>query len=111
MVRITFIFSFSILFSCQNDYNPQPLKRTEIDYSFRVSQNFEGMVKFNNTSVCLENFEWRFGFFENNQEKISKLPAPTIIFPANGAYNVKLMAQDSTGKFYKIDKVVEVNNY
>ncbi|MEP2771126.1 MAG: PKD domain-containing protein [Fulvivirga sp.] len=90
---------------------PEPNKQIEVDYSFRVSQNFEGMVKFNNASVCVQNFEWRFGFFENNKEKKSNLPAPTIIFPSNGNYNVVLNAQDSTGKIYTVEKNVEVNNY
>lgn len=90
---------------------PEPNKQIEVDYSFRVSQNFEGMVKFNNASACVQNFEWRFGFFENNKEKKSNLPAPTIIFPSNGNYNVVLNAQDSTGKIYTVEKNVEVNNY
>lgn len=90
---------------------PEPNKQVEVDYSFRVSQNFEGMVKFNNASICVQSFEWRFGFFENNQEKTSNLPAPTIIFPSNGNYNVVLSAQDSIGKVYVVEKNVEVNNY
>ncbi len=111
MVRLFTVSLIFTLVSCQNDFIPEPIKQVEVDYSFRVSQNFEGMVKFNNASVCLQNFEWRFGFFENNQEKTSNLPAPTIIFPSNGNYTVVLNAQDSTGKIFTVEKNVEVNNY
>jgi len=99
------------LVSCSTDFEVAPVKRTSIEFNFRVSENFPGLVKFSNGSRCLERYLWEFDFLKDGQQFMSKATAPTVYFPSNGTYNVKLTGWDKQDKEFVQVKQLTISNY
>ena len=112
---LRFALLFFISASCQEVFlvgqlpedNPVP----QLDFDYRISQSFSGMVKFNNLSVGMEKYQWDLGYNDaQGSQTVLMETAPTVFFPANGSYRIVLKGYDSDGNDYRITKIIEVNN-
>ena len=93
------------IISCSKKGNPdKPNILPSIDFSYNLTEN--GKVEFKNKSTNLNSFEWSFGDFSPNG--FSKDTVHTYL--ENKIYAVQLLGKNESGKAYKKDSMITINN-
>lgn len=82
-----------------------------LSFTARVSNISPGSVRFRNYSTGMKSFTWHFGFADDDgQELTSHTPAPTIKYPRNGRYHVRLKGLGTDTLEYWAYDFVEITN-
>lgn len=95
------------------DWQPQTFAEgpPALAFTHRASSISPGSVRFRNYSSGILEFTWYFGFNdEEGYEVTSHTPAPTIKYPGNGRYNVRLHGFGTDSINYWVTDLVEINN-
>ncbi len=82
-----------------------------VDFEYRNSMMVGGWVRFIDLSTGIEQYEWSFGFMNNNEPAKSYTSDPRIRFPSNGSYIVELKGASYLQDTLSLQKVITVNNY
>lgn len=118
---IVTLFTVFLLFGClaETEFQPnvpQPIYPTirdqQVDFGYWISRTDEGVVYFENRSYWMQEYHWDFGFTKKDGNRAtSPLKNPSYLFPANGQYQIKLTAIDTTGIAHERIRILDLDNY
>lgn len=118
--KIVTLFMALVLFSCLDPleapgpvWEPETFASGEPNLSFtvRASGISPGSVRFRNYSSGMLEFTWYLGFNdESGYEATTQTPAPTLKYPQNGKYYIRLKGLGTDSITYWSYGSVEISN-
>ncbi|CAD5258625.1 MULTISPECIES: PKD domain-containing protein [unclassified Imperialibacter] len=120
MTRFTLAVLMLLVSSCLDpleapapDWQPQTFAdgMPNLAFRLRVSGISPGSVRFNNYSSGMHEFTWYLGYNnENGIEATTNTPAPTLKYPRNGRFNVRLKGIGTDSTVYWGSDWIEISN-
>jgi hypothetical protein len=120
MGRTSLVLLLLLLSSCLDpleapapDWQPKTFAdgMPNLSFRLRVSGISPGSVRFNNYSSGMLEFVWYLGFNdESGYEVTTSTPAPTLKYPRNGRFNVRLRGLGTDSTVYWGSEWIEISN-
>lgn len=118
--KISLAFVLLLFWSCLDpleapapDWQPSTFADGMPNLSFRLRASGinPGSVRFSNYSSGMLEFTWYLGFNEaSGYEATTVTPSPTLKYPANGRYNVRLRGLGTDSTVYWGSDWIEIRN-
>lgn len=95
------------------DFQPKTFAEgyPNLEFRVRASGISPGSVRFTNRSTGMLGFTWYLGFNdETGYEATSTIPSPTLKYPGNGRYNIRLRGLGTDSVVYWGSEWLEITN-